>query len=117
MKGTLKLFFSQFPPIFMASLINIYNFKFDSLMEKVSSSAAQFFLIMLPSGFLASWFLISHYRRINVLEDANFQDKMGELLSSDHKKNTVGAYWKVLVTFRWTASLLILVLGRDHYDL
>jgi hypothetical protein len=40
MYGTLKLFFSQFPPILMASLINIYNFKFDTLMEKVSSGAA-----------------------------------------------------------------------------
>jgi hypothetical protein len=25
MNGTLKIFFSQFPPIFMASLINILN--------------------------------------------------------------------------------------------
>jgi hypothetical protein len=62
MNGTLKLFFSQFPPIFMASLINIYNFKFDSWMEKVSTSAAELFLIIMPAGLLASWYLISHFK-------------------------------------------------------
>ncbi len=62
MNGTLKLFFSQFPPIFMASLINIYNFKFDSWMEKISSSVAEFFLIIMPAGLLGSLYLISHYR-------------------------------------------------------
>jgi hypothetical protein len=62
MNGTLKLFFSQFPPIFMASLINIYNFKFDSWMEKISTSVAEFFLIIMPAGLLGSWYIISHYR-------------------------------------------------------
>jgi hypothetical protein len=52
-----------------------------------------------------------------MLEDDHFQNKMGELLSSDHKKNIVGTYWKVIVTFRWTVSLIILVLARDHYEL
>jgi hypothetical protein len=75
-------------------------------------------LIILPAGLLASWYLLSKYRGEKILDDALFQDKMGELLSSDHKKNSsVGVYWKVLVTFRWTATLLILVLGRDHYEL
>ena len=115
MNGTFKLFFSQFPPILMASIINIYQFKFDSLMEKVSTSAAVFFLIILPTGLLVSSFLITKYRAANMLEDSNFQKKMSELLSSDHKKNLVGTYWKVLVTFRWTLTLLILVLGRDHF--
>jgi hypothetical protein len=101
----------------MASLINIYNFKFDSLMEKVSSSVAEFFLIILPAGLLGSWYLILHYRAKKILEDVHFQDKMGELLSPDYKKNLVGTYWKILVTFRWTATLLILVMGRDHYEL
>jgi len=101
----------------MASLINIYNFKFDSLMEKVSSSVAEFFLIILPAGLLGSWYLILHSGGKNILEDVHFQDKMGELLSPDYKKNLVGTYWKILVTFRWIATLLILVMGRDHYEL
>jgi hypothetical protein len=69
MNGTLKLFFSQFPPMLMASLINIYNIKFDSLMEKVSTSTAGFFLFILPAGMIASWFLINKYRASNMLED------------------------------------------------
>ena len=62
MNGTFKLFFSQFPPILMASLINIYHLKFDSLMDKVSTTAAGLFLILLPTGIMASWFLIAKYR-------------------------------------------------------
>jgi len=72
MNGTLKLFFSQFPPMLMASLINIYNFKFNTLMEIVSTSTAGFFLFILPTGLLTSWFLIHKYRALNMLEDSNF---------------------------------------------
>ncbi len=116
MNGTLKLFFSQFPPMLMASLINIYNFKFNSLMEIVSTSTACFFLFILPAGLLTSWFFIKKYRALNMLEDSYFQDKMSELVSTDHKKNAVGTYWKVLVTLRWMLTLLILVFGKDHYE-
>ena len=63
MNGTLKLFFSQFPPIFMASLINILNLKFGTMMEKMSTCAAEFFMIILPAGLLGSWYVISHYRK------------------------------------------------------
>ena len=72
MNGTLKLFFSQFPPMLMASLINIYNFKFNSLMEIVSTSTACFFLFILPAGLLASWLFIKKYRALNMQEDSNF---------------------------------------------
>jgi hypothetical protein len=41
-------------------------------MEKVSTSAAQFFLIIMPAGLLASWYLISHYRGSKMLEDNHF---------------------------------------------
>lgn len=58
MNGTLKLLFSQFPPMLMASLINIYQFKFDSLMDMVSTCAAEFLLIILPAGLIGSFFLI-----------------------------------------------------------
>ncbi len=42
---------------------------------------------------------------------------MSELISSDHKTNLIGTYWKVLVAFRWTLTLLILVFGRDHFEM
>jgi hypothetical protein len=31
-------------------------------MEKLSTCAAEFFLIILPAGLLGSWYVISHYR-------------------------------------------------------
>lgn len=102
----------------MASLINIYNFKFETLIELVSTNVSLVILVILPAGLVTSYFLIRKYRGLQLLEDEKFQKgNMSELLSSDHKTNLIGTYWKVLVAFRWTLTLLILVLGRDHFEL
>jgi hypothetical protein len=37
------------------------------------------------------------------------------LLSSEHKTNILGSYWKIIVSLRWTLTLLILVFARDHF--
>lgn len=41
--------------------------------------------------------------------------KYGDLMSEDHKTSgVVGAYWKVIVAFRWTLTLLIMVFLREY---
>ncbi len=38
-------------------------------------------------------------------------------MSNDHKPNLIGSYWKVIVIFRWTLTLLIIVFAREYFAL
>ncbi len=38
-------------------------------------------------------------------------------MSNDHKTNLIGSYWKVIVIFRWTMTLLIIVFAREYFAL
>ena len=117
MRYTLIMFFSQYPPMLLSSLINIYNISFNSLLEIVSTSISISVLAVLPFGLAVTYILIKRFRGLNMLEDQGFQEKYSELISSDHKPNLVGSYWKVIVTFRWTITLFVIVFARDHNGL
>jgi hypothetical protein len=116
MRYTLIIFFSQYPPMLLSSLINIYNISFKGLMEIVSTTISVSTLVILPFGLFASFYLIKRFRGLKMMEDKVFQEKYSELISSDHKKNLVGSYWRVIVSLRWTLTLLVLVFARDHYE-
>ena len=113
---TLKLFFSQFPPLLLSALINIYNIKFESLMEIISSSVSIAVFAVLPLGLVASLIIVKKFRDQKGHEDAIFKEKYSEVLSEDHKPNLIGNFWKVIILLRWTISLIIMVFARDHYD-
>lgn len=116
MKSTLIMFYSQYPPMLLASLINIYNINFDGLLETVSTAVSLVLLVALPSGLVATYLLVKKYRTLKMLEDEGFKEKYSELISADHKSNLIGSYWKVIVTLRWSLTLIVLVFSRDHYE-
>lgn len=117
MKYMLIMFFSQYPPMLLSSLINIYDINFDGLLETVSTSVSLVLFAVLPSGLVATYLQIRKYRSgLTILEDQGFQERYSELISADHRANIVGSYWKVIVTFRWTLTLIVLVFARDHYE-
>ena len=85
MNFTLKLFFSQFPPLLLSALINIYNLKFTNLMEIVSSTISISIFVILPFGLVSSFIILRKYRGNFMLETIEFKEKYSELISSDHK--------------------------------
>ena len=100
----------------LASLINIYNINFNGLLETVSTAVSLVLLVVLPSGLVATYLLVKKFRTLKMLEDESFQEKYSELISADHKPNLIGSYCKVIVTFRWSLTLIVLVFSRDHYE-
>jgi hypothetical protein len=75
MKYTLILFFSQFPPMFLAGLINIYNVNFNGLLNSVSTGVSILILAALPLGLVAAWVLIRKSRLQG--ENKSFKEKFG----------------------------------------
>jgi hypothetical protein len=114
MKYTLILFFSQFPPMLLASLINIYNVNFNGTLQSVSTGVSFAILAVLPFGLIATWLLIRKSRQQGGNE--SFSEKYGELKSDDLRPTIIGSYWKVIVTIRWAITIIIMVFLRDHYE-
>ena len=101
MNLSLKIFFSQFPPLLLSALINTYNMKFDSLIELISSSATIAIFAVLPIGFVTSFIILRKFREEKKHEDLTFNERYSEVLSKDHKRNLIGTYWKVITLLRW----------------
>lgn len=101
----------------LSSLINVYNLHFNGLIETISSIVSIIVLVVLPCGLVAAYKTVKKYSGLEKLHDKDFQEKYSELMSSDHKANLIGTYWKVIVSFRWTLTLLILVFAREHFAL
>lgn len=114
MKYTLILFFSQFPPMLLASLINIYNVNFNGTLQSVSTGVSFAILAVLPFGLIATWLLIRKSRQQGGNE--SFSEKYGELKSDDLRPTIIGSHWKVIVTIRWAITIIIMVFLRDHYE-
>jgi hypothetical protein len=75
MNFTLKLFFSQFPPLLLSALINIYNLKFNTLMEMLSSTISISIFVILPVGLVASFIILRKYRVNFMLETIQFKER------------------------------------------
>jgi hypothetical protein len=116
MSFTFKFFFSQFPPLLLSALINIYNIKFDSLLDIISTIVSIVVFSVLPLGLVASFFIIRKFRQQKGQENQTFNERYSEVLSSDHKSNLIGTYWKFITLLRWTFTLIIMVFAREHYD-
>jgi hypothetical protein len=71
---------------------------------------------VLPLGLVASFFIIRKIRQQKDQENQTFNEKYSEVLSSDHKSNLIGTYWKFITLLRWTFTLIIMVFAREHYD-
>ncbi len=67
MRYTLIMFFSQYPPMLLSGLINIYNINFKSLLDIVSRAISFFVLIVLPLGLVVTYVLIKRFRGLNML--------------------------------------------------
>jgi hypothetical protein len=75
MNFSLKLFFSQFPPLLLSALINIYNLKFNTLMEILSSTISISIFVILPVGLVASFIILRKYRVNFMLESIRFKER------------------------------------------
>jgi hypothetical protein len=75
MNFSLKLFFSQFPPLLLSALINIYNLKFNTLMEILSSTISISIFVILPVGLVASFIILRKYRVNFMLESIPFKER------------------------------------------
>ncbi len=67
MRYTLIMFFSQYPPMLLSGLINIYNINFKSLLDMVSTGISFLVLGVLPFGLVVTYILIKRFRGLNML--------------------------------------------------
>jgi hypothetical protein len=72
MSLSIKFFFSQFPPLLLSALINIYNIKFDSLLDIISTIVSIVVFSVLPLGLMALFFIIRKFRLQKGQEDQTF---------------------------------------------
>ena len=104
---------SQSPPLIIASLINIYDFKFVTTIEKVSIAFLILSLIAFPIALLYSFYILKKYK--NDLESDIFKEKYSVLIEGINTKTKIGLYWNPLVLLRWAITNVILVTLKDSF--
>ena len=76
---TLSLFISQYPPIFMASLINLYDIKFETAIQKASTSLCFGLGAVLPFGLFVIMVAVFKFRKAGIIGSEEYQAKYSEL--------------------------------------
>ena len=116
---TLSLFFTQYPPMIMASIINLYDLRYEKPIEMASMIICFGLLGILPIALVASFIALYKFRKAQMLGNEDYQANYGQLTMDPECKggNFIKDYWKPLVLIRWTLTNLLLVFGRDHPEI
>jgi hypothetical protein len=64
---TLSLFISQYPPIFMAALINLYDIKFETAFQMASTALCFGLGTVLPFGLFVIMIAVFKFRKAGII--------------------------------------------------
>ena len=70
---------SQYPPIIMASAINLYDVQFNTAIEIVSTGLCFGLVFMMPIGLLITFVAIHKFRKLKIIGSEDYQEKYSEL--------------------------------------
>ncbi|TNV87952.1 hypothetical protein FGO68_gene897 [Halteria grandinella] len=110
---SLRFLMQQYPPLIISSLINMYEFKFDTPGKMLSSSLSVVIIGLSQLITLALLYKVNY----SDFRSAEFVSKYGTLLEGINLKSVIGRNWSVLVMIRWTVTSVIMVLFREYYYL
>ncbi|TNV87954.1 hypothetical protein FGO68_gene457 [Halteria grandinella] len=110
---SLRFLMQQYPPLIISSLINMYEFSFETPGQKLSSSLS---VVIIGLSQFITIILLYKVNRSDV-NSADFVSKYGTILEGMNLKSVVGRNWSVLVMIRWTVTSVIMVVWRDLYNI
>ena len=76
---TISLFISQYPPMFMATLINLYDFQFGNAVEIASTGLCLGLSIIMPIGLMITFYAIHKFRKLGIIGTEDYQKRYSEL--------------------------------------
>ena len=76
---TISLFMSQYPPIIMATMINLYDFQFSNAVERASTALCLGLSIMMPIGLVITFYAIEKFRKLKIIGNEEYQERYSEL--------------------------------------
>ncbi len=76
---TISLFMSQYPPIIMASIINLYDIQFNTAIEKASTGLCFGLVSMMPIGLVITFVAIHKFREMKIIGSEDYQERYSEL--------------------------------------
>lgn len=111
--SALRFILQQYPPLMISSLINFYYLKFEGSFSDALCSITSITLVVGINLILALVFikLKSQYKQTHSEE---FQSKFGTLVEGLDVSRILGHYWNFIVLVRWTVTVFVLVISRNH---
>jgi hypothetical protein len=76
---TISLFMSQYPPIIMATIINLYDFQFSNAVERASTALCLGLSIMMPIGLVITFYAIDKFRKLKIIGTEEYQERYSML--------------------------------------
>ena len=85
---TISLFMSQYPPIIMASIINLYDIQFNNAVEIASTGLCFALVIVMPIGLIIAFYAIHKFRKLKIIGSEDYQEKYSELTMDRDESET-----------------------------
>ena len=117
--GTITMMMSQFAPMIISSLINLYAVKWESNIFFYSSVLSIALLVLNGIGILFfSFILLKAYFDLEWSKSERFNRKYSVLIDGLRidtiKYRFLVLFWKPLNLLRWLSTILALVFMRDY---
>ena len=117
--GTITMMMSQFAPMIISSLINLYAVKWESNIFFYSSVLSIALLVLNGIGILFfSFILLKAYFDLEWSKSEGFKRKYSVLIDGLRidtiKYRFLVLFWKPLNLLRWLSTILALVFMRDY---
>ena len=101
--------------MFMASIINLYDIRFETMIQKGSTVICFGLLGVLPIGLIVSLFTIRKFRASGMIGSEEFEKKYKELtMEGEGSRSLIQDNWKVITLFRWSFTSILLVILRQY---
>ncbi|TNV86294.1 hypothetical protein FGO68_gene17292 [Halteria grandinella] len=104
----IRFIIQQFQPLLIASLINLYYLKTDTVLNFLSTLGS---LSMLG---LLGLCIASIFKMINSGNNEKLEKYAEPLVQGINMKSSIGKFWMPIILFKWGLLSLILVTLRDH---
>ena len=113
--GFLFFLMSQYPPIILATVINLYGLDFHKKGGIMMSNIVSILLLCACLISLPMIWRIIKKGMSNKTERENFDLKFGSLIEDQRADaSIIAAYWQLLTLIRWTITTAILVFAKDN---
>ena len=82
--------------------------------SKLSVITSYILITTIPIIFIVMTVVIYRHHNVNTLDSQYFKENYGTMIEGLNLDSLIGVYWNLIILFRWTLTIAVMVSLRDY---